>query len=193
MRAACAAAEEAAPRAELIGGLKEFAGDLGFAKTENFRTYAPETRAHYRCYYTDKLKLPQAREIGMNVVGLHKELRSVPLLSNLYMRRFVLGWKQLGHEKRLRAYVVNYADDLVICCRGNAHDALAAMRGIMRKLKLTVNETKTRVWAENGTGLQQGFVPSSLAACPKEAASVAVRQAQSALAAGQAVSGSRPA
>src|SRR5256886_13595378 len=31
-----------------------------------------------------------------------------PLLSNLYMRRFVLGWKQLGHERCLRAYVVNY-------------------------------------------------------------------------------------
>src|SRR6267154_5184897 len=36
-----------------------------------------------------------------------------PLLSNLYMRRFVLGWKKLGHEKRLAAYIVNYADDLV--------------------------------------------------------------------------------
>ena len=33
-----------------------------------------------------------------------------PLLSNLYMRRFVLGWKKLGHEKRLAAYIVNYAD-----------------------------------------------------------------------------------
>jgi group II intron reverse transcriptase/maturase len=68
-----------------------------------------------------------------------------PLLSNLYMRRFVLGWKQLGHEKRLRARIVNYADDLVICCRGSAEEALATMRGIMGKLKLTVNETKTRV------------------------------------------------
>ena len=68
-----------------------------------------------------------------------------PLLSNLYMRRFVLGWKQMGHERRLRAYIVNYADDLVICCRGNAEGALATMRGIMGKLKLTVNETKTRV------------------------------------------------
>jgi RNA-directed DNA polymerase len=68
-----------------------------------------------------------------------------PLLSNLYMRRFVLGWKKLGHEKRLGAYVVNYADDLVICCRGSAEDALAAMRDIMSRLKLTVNETKTRV------------------------------------------------
>jgi RNA-directed DNA polymerase len=68
-----------------------------------------------------------------------------PLLSNLYMRRFVLGWKKLGHERRLRAYIVNYADDLVICCRGKAGEALATMRNMMTKLKLTVNETKTRV------------------------------------------------
>jgi group II intron reverse transcriptase/maturase len=68
-----------------------------------------------------------------------------PLLSNLYMRRFVLGWKKLGHEKRLGAYIVNYADDLVICCRGSAEEALTSMRVMMTKLKLTVNETKTRV------------------------------------------------
>ncbi len=68
-----------------------------------------------------------------------------PLLSNLYMRRFVLGWKILGHEGRLKAYIVNYADDLVICCRGGAEEALIRMRSIMSKLKLTVNETKTRV------------------------------------------------
>jgi RNA-directed DNA polymerase len=68
-----------------------------------------------------------------------------PLLSNIYMRRFVLGWKKLGHERRLGACVVNYADDLVICCRGKAEEALAVMRIMMTKLKLTVNETKTRV------------------------------------------------
>jgi len=68
-----------------------------------------------------------------------------PLLSNLYMRRFVLGWKQLKHEKRLQAYIVNYADDLVICCRRQADEALATMRNMMLKLKLTVNEQKTRV------------------------------------------------
>ena len=68
-----------------------------------------------------------------------------PLLSNLYMRRFVLGWKQLGHEKRLKAYIVNYADDLVICCRGKAEEALVSMRDMMSRLKLTVNEEKTRV------------------------------------------------
>ena len=43
------------------------------------------------------------------------------------------------------AYIVNYADDLVICCRAGAQDALAAMRIMMSKLKLTVNEKKTRV------------------------------------------------
>ncbi len=69
-----------------------------------------------------------------------------PLLSNLYMRRFVLGWKVLGHEQRLDAHVVNYADDFVICCRrGNAGEAMSAMRAMMSRLKLTVNEQKTRI------------------------------------------------
>jgi len=68
-----------------------------------------------------------------------------PLLSNLYMRRFVLGWKKLGHEKRWKAHIVNYADDLVICCRVGAEQALTAMRRMMSTLKLTVNENKTRV------------------------------------------------
>jgi len=43
-----------------------------------------------------------------------------PLLSNLYMRRLVLWWKQSGTRQRLRAVIVNYADDLVICCKGTA-------------------------------------------------------------------------
>jgi len=69
-----------------------------------------------------------------------------PLLANLYMRRFVLGWKVLGHERRLGAEVVNYADDLVICCRrGTGGEAMSALRHLMRKLKLTVSEAKTRI------------------------------------------------
>jgi len=68
-----------------------------------------------------------------------------PLLANLYMRRFVLGWKTLGHEERLQARIVNYADDFVICCRGSAQDALATMRHMMERLKLTVNEGKTKL------------------------------------------------
>jgi RNA-directed DNA polymerase len=68
-----------------------------------------------------------------------------PLLANLYMRRFILGWKVLGHESRLDAHIVNYADDFVICCRGSAAEAMAVMRTMMDKLGLTVNETKTRL------------------------------------------------
>jgi Reverse transcriptase (RNA-dependent DNA polymerase) len=68
-----------------------------------------------------------------------------PLLSNIYMRRFVKGWKTGGHERRLEARIVNYADDFVICCRGTADDAMTVMQGMMSKLKLTVNETKTRL------------------------------------------------
>src|SRR5262252_5964810 len=55
-----------------------------------------------------------------------------PLLSNLYMRRFVLGWRKLGHEKRWQAYIVNYADDLVICCRTGAQQALTAAVELVR-------------------------------------------------------------
>ena len=39
-----------------------------------------------------------------------------PLLANLYMRRFVLGWRKLGLGQRLGARLVTYADDLVIVC-----------------------------------------------------------------------------
>jgi RNA-directed DNA polymerase len=68
-----------------------------------------------------------------------------PLLANLYMRRFVLGWKACGHAERLDAHIVNYADDFVICCPpGQAEEALAVMRRMMERLRLTVNEEKTR-------------------------------------------------
>jgi len=68
-----------------------------------------------------------------------------PLLSNVYMRRFVLGWKHLGCAERFGAQIVTYADDLVICCKRGAEEALHAMRQIMSRLKLTVNEEKTHV------------------------------------------------
>lgn len=66
-----------------------------------------------------------------------------PLLSNIYMRRFVLGWQQLGYAERYKARIVNYADDFVICCRGNAFEALQVMRQLMGRLRLTINEEKT--------------------------------------------------
>ena len=43
-----------------------------------------------------------------------------PLLANVYMRRFIVGWKTLGQEQRLDAHIVNYADDCApghVCSR----------------------------------------------------------------------------
>jgi RNA-directed DNA polymerase len=68
-----------------------------------------------------------------------------PLLANLYMRRFVLGWKKRGLEARFGAKIVSYADDFVICCKGSAEQAMTEMRRLMEQLKLTVNETKTHI------------------------------------------------
>ena len=69
-----------------------------------------------------------------------------PLLANLYMRRLVLGWKMLGLERSLGSRIVTYADDLVILCKkGKAEEALQRMREVMGKLKLTVNDEKTRI------------------------------------------------
>jgi len=48
-----------------------------------------------------------------------------PLLANLYMRRFLSGWKQAGWDQKLKAHIVNYADDFVILCRESAESARA--------------------------------------------------------------------
>src|SRR5580700_10852085 len=46
----------------------------------------------------------------------------------------------------LSSSLVTYADDLVILCKnGKADEALQQLREIMSKLKLTVNEEKTRI------------------------------------------------
>ena len=69
-----------------------------------------------------------------------------PMLANLYFRRFLLAWRNHGHQDQLNAHVVNYADDFVICCLpGNAERAKTRMTALMTRLELEVNETKTRL------------------------------------------------
>ena len=90
-----------------------------------------------------KTRTTEARD---NRRGIPQGSPLSPLLANLYMRRFVLGWKKLGLEQSLGTRIVTYADDLVILCRrGKAEEALQQLRKIMGKLKLTVNEEKTRI------------------------------------------------
>ena len=90
-----------------------------------------------------KTRTTEARD---NRRGIPQGSPISPLLANFYMRRLVLGWKKLGLERSLGSRIVTYADDLVILCRkGNADEALQQLRKIMSKLKLTVNEEKTRI------------------------------------------------
>ena len=83
----------------------------------------------------------QNKDLAM---GTPQEKRFSPLLSNIYMRRFVKGWKAGGHSDVSVARIVNYADDFVICCRGTAESAMVVMRGMMSRLKLTVNGIEDR-------------------------------------------------
>jgi len=89
-----------------------------------------------------KTRTTPARDTGR---GVPQGAPISPLLANLYMRRFVLGWKKRGLETRLGAKIVAYADDLVICCRDNAEEAMSEMRRLMMQLELTVNEAKTHI------------------------------------------------
>src|SRR5258708_11385456 len=65
-----------------------------------------------------------------------------PLLANLYMRRFLLGWKQQSWGRRLQAHIVNSSDSFVVLCRRMAAEAQAQMAKMMYKLKLEVNHQK---------------------------------------------------
>ena len=67
-----------------------------------------------------------------------------PLFSNIYMRRFILGWKVLGYARRFKAEIVNYADDFAVLGRAPAAEMLAAVEGLMKRLKLPMNAEKTR-------------------------------------------------
>ncbi len=67
-----------------------------------------------------------------------------PLLSNVYMRRFIVGWKRLGYAQRFGAHIVCYADDLSIFGRSSARQMLTAVERMMNQLQSPINRDKTR-------------------------------------------------
>jgi len=66
-----------------------------------------------------------------------------PLLSVIYMNRFLKHWRLTRRGEAFRAHVISYADDFVILSRGHAAEALAWTKAAMTKLGLTLNKTKT--------------------------------------------------
>src|SRR5271169_1922743 len=68
-----------------------------------------------------------------------------PLLSVIYMNRFLKHWRLTGRGEAFHAHIVSYADDFVILSRGHAEEALTWTKAVMTKLGLTLNEAKTSV------------------------------------------------
>lgn len=68
-----------------------------------------------------------------------------PLLSNIYMRRFLLAWRQFGLESELSSRIVNFADDFVILCKKNSYKAKMQAKAILEKMGLKLNTKKTQI------------------------------------------------
>lgn len=69
-----------------------------------------------------------------------------PLLSNLYLHILDRIWERNNLQQRLGARIVRYADDIVILCRrGKSDKAMTTLRQILERLKLSLNETKTKI------------------------------------------------
>jgi len=66
-----------------------------------------------------------------------------PMLSVIYMNRFLKHWRLSGRGEAFRAHIVNYADDFVILSCGHADEALAWTTAVMTKLGLSINDVKT--------------------------------------------------
>ena len=68
-----------------------------------------------------------------------------PLLSNLYLRRFILGWKVRGYARRFRAEIVAYADDVRVLGQAPSATMRAAVERLMAQLRLPMNTEKSGV------------------------------------------------
>jgi len=99
------------PHAELLKSVARRISDLQILRLIKMWLQAPVEEIDKR---GRKRRTTRNKDLGR---GTPQGAPISPLLSNLYMRRFVLAWKVLGHEQRLQAKIVNYADDFVICCR----------------------------------------------------------------------------
>jgi hypothetical protein len=68
------------------------------------------------------------------------------MLANLSTSRAFCWPEQPWHQDQLNANVLNYAEDFAVCRRpGNAEIAKTQMKGLITRLRLEVNETKTRL------------------------------------------------
>ena len=68
-----------------------------------------------------------------------------PLLANCYLHLLDRIWDRHQLRWKLQARIVRYADDFVVLCRGKVDAPMAAVRHVLERLDLTLNETKTYI------------------------------------------------
>lgn len=68
-----------------------------------------------------------------------------PLLSNCYLHLLDRIWEKHQLRRKLKARIVRYADDFVVLCAAAVDAPLDAVRHVLDRLDLTLNETKTRI------------------------------------------------
>lgn len=68
-----------------------------------------------------------------------------PLLSNCYLHILDRIWDRQQLQRKLQARIVRYADDFVVLCKGKVDDPLSAVRHVLGRLDLELNESKTHI------------------------------------------------
>jgi RNA-directed DNA polymerase len=68
-----------------------------------------------------------------------------PLLANIYINRLLKAFARSDLGRKYQARIVNYADDFVVIVRWGAQQALSQLRLWLQAMKLTLNESKTRI------------------------------------------------
>lgn len=68
-----------------------------------------------------------------------------PLLANCYLHLLDRIWDKHQLRRKLQAHIVRYADDFVVLCRGKTEAPLAAVKHVLDRLDLTLNESKTHI------------------------------------------------
>lgn len=75
-----------------------------------------------------------------------------PLLANAYLHILDRIWERHRLKDTYGAHLVRYADDFVVLCKRGVEEPLEAVRHVLDRLGLTLNEAKTRVVDAKETG-----------------------------------------
>jgi RNA-directed DNA polymerase len=68
-----------------------------------------------------------------------------PLLANCYLHILDRIWDRQSLQRKYKAHIVRYADDFVVLCKGRVDKPLAAIRHVLTRLDLSLNDTKTHI------------------------------------------------